>query len=240
MKPEVLEKYIAKDSELSIHSEYLKKLFVPSADIAISSNTPKKHESRFGGQALVANDFVWPKHEIGEYRFLGQINFKEIIDRPSILPDTGLLSLFYAYDEDGEIFWGDDGYILGYYWPKLDGLSLISSPSGKYSNSKKIILTGGLEIPRHEDLRNDWPFDTEILYGLAEDINPPEDYMLGYPSFYTLAYDPTPGTEWISLLTLTSYDEFDWCWHDGDKLMVFIESDKLVSKEFSHLKSDAG
>ena len=53
-------------------------------------------------------------------------------------------------------------------------------------------------------------------------------------------YDPTPGAEWISLLTVGSLDEFEWCWHDGDTLMVFIEPAKLEQKDFSHLKSDAG
>ncbi|WP_146390953.1 DUF1963 domain-containing protein [Allorhodopirellula solitaria] len=49
-------------------------------------------------------DFAWPAHDVGEYRFLGQIDFSEITDRPDSLPDSGLLSLFYAFDEDGEVF----------------------------------------------------------------------------------------------------------------------------------------
>ena len=44
----------------------------------------------------------------------------------------------------------------------------------------------------------------------------------------------------MSLITLMSNSELDWCWHDGDKLMVFIEKDKLLNKDFSCLKSDAG
>jgi len=64
--------------------------------------------------------------------------------------------------------------------------------------------------------------------------------MLGYPSHYSLMYDPTPGEDWVSLITLASYDEFEWCWHDADKLMVFIEKSKLEAKDFSNLKADAG
>ena len=95
-------------------------------------------------------------------------------------------------------------------------------------------------LPRHEDLRDDWPFDRDVLDQLTDAIDAPGEYLLGYPSFTSLAYDPTPGAEWISLLTVYSLDEFDWCWHDGDKLMVFIESEKLKKRDFSNLKSDAG
>ena len=66
-----------------------------------------------------------------------------------------------------------------------------------------------------------------------------EDYMLGYPSSCSLAYDPTPKGDWMSLLTLRSHDKFDWCWHD-DNLMIFIEKDKLKNADFSNLKTDAG
>jgi uncharacterized protein YwqG len=69
---------------------------------------------------VVPEGFQWPSHDLGEYRFLGQINFIEISSPPSMLPASGLLSLFYAYDEDGEIFWGDPGYVLAFYWENLE------------------------------------------------------------------------------------------------------------------------
>lgn len=237
MNPETLKNFIS-HYELSSHQDYLDKLIVPSVDISISSATALDHESRFAGAPLVPKDFVWPTHKEGQYKFLGQVNFSEITNRPDILPDTGLLSLFYAFDEEGEIFWGDDGYVIGYYWPNIDELSVLE-PTNSSLNAKKILLGGGIEIPRHEDLRQDWPFDTDALYGLQDLEGCCKDYLLGYPSYYTLGYDPTP-EGWMSLITLTSYDDFEWCWHDGDKLMVFIEKDKLLNKDFSNLKTDAG
>lgn len=239
MNPDKLRSFIEADHELFPHEVYLESIIRPCVDIYLSSDKPKDHESRFSGAPFVSKDFRWPSHEIGEYRFLGQINFSEIRNCPDTLPNEGLLSLFYAYDEDGEIFWGDDGYVLGFYWPNIDNLSLFPA-NKKTSNAKKILLQTGIEIPRHEDLREDWPFDTEVLYEIQELEGVCEDYMLGYPSYCTLAYDPTPGEEWVSLITLASYDEFDWCWHDGDKLMVFIEKSKLIEKDFSNLKADAG
>lgn len=64
--------------------------------------------------------------------------------------------------------------------------------------------------------------------------------LLGYPSHYSLSYDPTPGPQWVSLLALHSHDAFEWCWHGGDKLMVFIEQDGLAARDFGALQCDAG
>ncbi|MCP4325933.1 MAG: DUF1963 domain-containing protein [Alteromonadales bacterium] len=239
MNPEILENFINTDEELSPHKGYLNSITKISVDISFSNDEVKGYESRFGGNPLVSKEFVWPTHEEGEYRFLGQINFSEISQPAGLLPETGLLTLFYAYDEDGEIFWGDDGYVVGYFYPDINDLTVYTQVPTNLK-TKKIVFCNGIEIPRHEDLRKDWPFDTEALYDLPDLEGYCEDYLLGYPSFNTLAYDPTPSDEWVSLLTLTSYDEFEWCWHDGDKLMIFIEKEKLKNLDFSNLKTDAG
>ena len=98
------------------------------------------------------------------------------------------------------------------------------------------------DIPRYKELRDDWPLDSDAFCALAElahnDL--PRDYLLGYPSYFTLGYDPTPGPDWIQLLTLDSHEQFGWNWHDTAKLMVFIEKDRLARKDFSYLKCDAG
>lgn len=239
MNSESLENFIHDDSELSLHEDYLNSLIKPSVDISFSTDAPKIGESRFGGPPFVSKGFVWPSHEKGEYRFLGQINFSEIEERTKSLPCDGLLSLFYAYDEGGEVFWGDDGYVLGYYWPKTEDLALFAETDSNFE-AKKIVFTLGNEIPRQEDLRTDWPFQTDALYDLQDLEGYCEDYMLGYPSFYSLAYDPTPSDDWVSLITLASNDELGWNWHDGGKLMIFIEESKLQNKDFSGLITDAG
>jgi len=71
-------------------------------------------------------------------------------------------------------------------------------------------------------------------------LHPGQGYLLGYPLNTTLGYDPTPGPEWRSLLTLCSDDELEWCWHDGDWLVTFIEEQRLRAGDFSQVKSDAG
>lgn len=239
MNPEILGKFINENEVLSPHKGFLTSIIKPSVDISFSDDEAKDHGSRFGGTPLVSKNFIWPTHEEGEYRFLGQVNFSEISNCPEPLPKSGLLLLFYAYDEDCEIFWGDDGYVVAYFYPQTADLTLYRQESTNHK-ARKILFSQGIEIPRNEDLRNDWPFDTAVLYELPELESHREDYMLGYPSFYTLAYDPTPSDEWISLLTLSSNDGFEWCWNDGDKLMIFIEKEKLKNADFSSLKTDAG
>jgi uncharacterized protein YwqG len=237
---EVLENLITSNPALAPYKDYLLKTAKPSVEITITKQGPNKLESKFGGNPLVAPGFEWPVHATGEYRFLGHINFSEIVNRPETLPELGLLSLFYAQDEDGELYWGDDGYILGYYWPDLECLSVVKPPYKDGAKAKRIELRGGFDLPRHAELRDDWPFTDDVLDDNMEQLKLASDYMLGYPSFYSLAYDPNPGKDWCTLLTLDSHDQFDWCWHDGDKLMVFIEAKKLAARDFSYLKADAG
>lgn len=251
--PAQLDDLIARAPALAPHRERLLALARPSVAIRLTKGKPQDAGSRFGGQALVPPDFTWPtSHPIADYYFLGQINFSEIVDPPPGLPREGLLSLFYAMDAAFEVFWQDEGYVRGYYWPSVDGLRLMPQPENEAlrngdivlaNRSRKLQLSTGGDLPRHADLDVDWPADPaerEALQNALEEADLPEDYLLGYPSFDSLAYDPTPGPEWMPLLTVRSHEDLEWCWHDGDKLMVFIERDKLAVRDFSHLKADAG
>ena len=67
-----------------------------------------------------------------------------------------------------------------------------------------------------------------------------DDYLLGYPPGSSLAYNPLPGPEWTSLLTLRSHERLGWDWHDLGSLMVFAEERQLSVGNFSSLKCEAG
>lgn len=256
MNLDELETLIAANPELREHAYYLHTLIRPSVRIRINQERPTGVQSYFGGSPMVPADFAWPEHDVGLYYFLGQINFADIENRPAELPESGVLSLFYAdynpqSDNDGDIFWRDEGYVKAWYFEDLSQLVPMQAPHGRSVKAKSITLAGELDIPRHVDMLADCPFDPEVLEDALKvegEFPGPDasieslatDYLLGYPSYYSLAYDPTPGPEWVSLLTLHSHDAFEWCWHDGDKLMVFIERDKLQARDFSVLACDAG
>ena len=234
----------ATQAGLGAYSEFIRQATKETVDVRIVSGTAGLLESRFGGAPALPPGFEWPKHDLGRYQFLGQINFSEIESAPPPLPSSGLLSLFFATDPDGEIFWGDPGYVLGYYFHDVADLVPQASPEEPDPHVCKIALESSVGLPSSPDLKLEYPFSGEdedrFFYELPEKINAPTDYLLGYPSFNTLAYDPTPEGDWISLITLRSHEQLDWCWHDGDKLMVFIERQKLEGRDFSNLNCDAG
>ena len=233
-----LREIVASSDLVATHTDFVLSLAKPCVRITLSDRvTPGR--SRFGGHPCVPGDFQWPTCDIGTYRFLGQIDFGEIINRPRTLPDSGLLSLFYAFSEDEDQFWHDD-YIRGFYWSDLESFSDFKSPTEDVPAPQAIKLIGEMDIPRHWELLKNSPFDYKTWNRFTRLLETNDNYLLGYPSFTSLAYDPTPEGDWISLLTVHSLPQFDWCWHDGDKLMVFIEQKELRQQSFNQLKSDAG
>lgn len=237
-----LEEHLKQDSNFAPHLDWILNLTKPCVNIKVTDLPALAHNSRFGGQPFVPDTFVYPKHEQGQYEFLGQINFSEIQPmQNSTLPSEGLLSLFYAFDQGENIFWRDEDYVIAYYWKSTSDFDLIIPPLSPLAcPAKNLSFNHGIDIPRDIYMREDWPFDSGLLTDFIEKLELSEDYLLGYPSYYSLGYDPTPATDWTSLITLTSYDAFNWCWHDADKLMVFIQKDKLAELDFSKLKADAG
>lgn len=238
---------IIEQSHIASHKEYLSQVLRPAIDILRNTDAqPRLGCSRFGGAPDLPVGSEWPTYETKPYRFLGQINFTEIASTEGGLPSKGLLSLFVAdYNDDGdsylEVF--EDGYIHGIYIPETTNLETIMLPHSDIGKTIVIEFSTTIDIPYDEYQLKDWPFDevqSDIYTEIRNSLHKSLDYLLGYPSHSTLAYDPTPGEEWIPLLTVDSDDSLDWCWHDGDKLMIFIETERLKNLDFSMLRSDAG
>ncbi len=242
-------------SELAEHGEYLRGIVRPSIEIVRTESAKSLGCSRLGGVPDLPSGVEWPSHVLDAeqvertdtsrrpYRFLGQINFFEVTS--SQLPTRGLLSLFVQYDPEGELefFWQDEGFVYAHYSADIHDLSPLSPPASvDCATETSIALYSGIDIPYDEYQRKDWPFEFDKLRDsyrqLRDALHESGEYLLGYPSYFSLGYDPTPGQDWLSLLTLGSDD--DWCWHDGDNLMVFIRRAQLVKKDFSALRADAG
>lgn len=254
MDLKTLEKHLDASPLLQAHKPYFLNLAQPAVAIRLGKARGEALQSRFGGQPMVPAGFAWPEHPDGHYLFVGQINFADLPegpDRPAGLPGSGLLSLFYGFDEDDAIFWRDKDYLKAFYWPNIGDMHEIQAPHRWVTDSLALQFENCIDLPRHEELRQDWPVDFDELHdwfgALEENGDLPRDYLLGRPSWDSLGYDPTPDLEeypssshWRSLLTLQSHQEFNWCWQDGARLMAFIEDDKLRAQDFSRLQVDCG
>ncbi len=224
---------------------FLRDIAQPAIELRASDQPATPHASRFGGAPYVPPGFQWPQHEIGHYRFLGQFNLNEISQTDLSLPASGLLSFFYVYDEDGAVSWHDEGYLKAYYWDDFSHFALQEMGEHIHFNpAQSLELIHAIHLPSKRELRASWPFDDEAageyFTYLVEKVNHFPHYLLGYPSYRSLGYDPLPGADWTSLLCLGSNVNLNWSWHDGKKLLLFIEKSCLRAADFSRLQCDAG
>jgi uncharacterized protein YwqG len=238
---------LLEQSPIANQQEYLQRHLRPAIDILRSSAANRLGSSRYNGSPDLPAGFEWPMHHLGPYRFLAQLNFAEIHDINAGLPNHGLLSLFVADDPTGEFefCWGEPGYIHAEFFSEPTALVTTQPPDAMaFGSSWPICYRSTLDLPFDQDQADVWPFTTDELLAqydsLRNALHESEDYLLGYPSHCSLAYNPTPGPEWISLFTAHSDDALEWCWHDGDKLMIFIERERLQQCDFANLRSDAG
>jgi len=203
--------------------------------------------SKLGGAPDLSASMLWPEHRLGPYRFIVQIDLRDLPNNDHGLPDRGMLSFFYAHDEDGESFWGDPDYVRVYYFDDVAALEPRKPPPPvDFGSSLRVHVQTSSELPPwpwSHAARNAWPIPEPLrdnYQELRSRLHPSGRYLMGYPDNSTLAYDPTPGPEWCSLLTLCSDDNLEWLWHDGDWLVTFIERQRLREGDFSQIKADAG
>ncbi|NUP06053.1 MAG: DUF1963 domain-containing protein [Polyangiaceae bacterium] len=232
---------------LAEHSAHLREIARPSIQIVTTEGASARCGSKLGGAPDVPGDFEWPRHPHGLYRFIGQVNLADIPDGPHELPRGGLISFFYAHDEEGESFWQDPDYVRVYRFDRLDALHPVEPPEiVSLGSSQPIRLELGTDVPpwpSTDSAEALWPIaksQRSAYWDLRVRLHPGIGYLLGYPFNTTLGYDPTPGPDWQSLLTLGSDDALAWCWHDGDWLVTFIERQRLHAGDFSKIASDAG
>lgn len=244
--PNLLEEKIIQ-FEFEDHRDFLLKIAKPSIELSSSPDSTGFGCSKFGGEPDLPASFEWPVHSLGFYRFIGQIDLSELPRAHESVPSKGLLLFFYAHDEAGEAFWGDPDFIKVFHFEMNDEIRSVSPPvEVAFGAASGIRFEAGFDLPswpRNDLEKERWPIEAskrDAYWDLRCALHPGIGHLFGFPFNTTLAYDPTPGPEWVSLITLSSEDAFDWCWHDGDWLVAFIESDRLRQGDFSVIKADAG
>lgn len=240
------------EPELLPYLDYINSKIRPSIDITLL-DTPitALGQSRFGGKADLPEGTPWPTHPYGPYRFIGQINFSELTPPNNLLPPTGLLSLFFAFDKEDRTFWQDPDYVIGLYTPEGTPLKTQEIPDDLKDShpetSLRIAFKNTFSIPQDRfHVNGDWPFEPrsdedDAWYNIASEQHTTGAHLLGYPRNNCFSYDPAfEGKDIPVLITLRSFEQLNWCWHDGDRLVVFQDREKLINRDFSGLISDAG
>ncbi|TNE91795.1 MAG: DUF1963 domain-containing protein [Deltaproteobacteria bacterium] len=244
MNQDGLDDALDQAAAIAAHPEWIRAAARPIVGLLPSTGPASVGRSRLGGEPDLPPGTPWPHHPGGPYRFVAQINFAEMWSRPAELPSKGLLSLFVADDDEQSVFWQEKHYTFAIFTPDPSGLVRHEPPPGLGAQPALAVrfLDPEIDLPRDDVQREDWPdgLAEPLVAWWRQQVTPHGAYLLGYPAVSTLAYDPTPGPEWISLLTLASVEELGWCWHDGDYLHVFIERERLARADFSNLAADAG
>lgn len=232
---------------LDKYRTHLSRIARPSVEILVAKTPPTIGCSKFGGMPDLPAGFEWPQHKLGPYRFIGQFHLGDLPAGPLCLPETGLLSFFYAHDDNGESFWGDPDYVRAYRFDRLDALGPVAPPEAvRFGATTTLSFQLGADVPPwpwDDAAIEQWPINEtqrDAYWELRCKLHPSGRYLGGYPFNTSLAYDPTPSPEWRSLLTLASDHDLAWCWHDDDWLVTFIEEQRLQAADFSRIRSDAG
>ncbi|CAN0603540.1 unnamed protein product, partial [Ectocarpus sp. 12 AP-2014] len=113
---------IAGKYDLDQKDDYLRSIMLPAIKIEQATVFDVKGLSKYGGNPLVPENFEWPRHKFGDYRFIAQFNLSELPPGENQLPKKGLLSIFVAYNEENTMAWTDDNYAKVFYFENIEDL----------------------------------------------------------------------------------------------------------------------
>lgn len=232
---------------LGAHRDFVLGLARPTVELVPVDDVDRRVGTRLGGAPDVPAGFPWPRTAEGVYRFVAQIRLEDLSPDPTRegLPERGLLSFFYAADYDA--WWRDADFVRVFWFRDADGLVRADPPTFvAFPFCLRSRLVPGQDVPpwpRTATARAAWPLDASLedaWWDLRRRLHPSGRYLFGFPLNRSLAYDPTPGPGWRSLLTLDSSEALKWSWRDDAWLVTFIESERLRAHDFSAIRADAG
>lgn len=211
--------------------------------------------SKFGGRPDLPSDVDWPSCELGLLNFVCQINLHELAGSQisTQLPRTGLLSMFVYQNSQ-------TGIQPGVH--KIEGMTQLFYSTGNLSRRKApptIDPELGIRPACRLSMWESWdlPDDVESVNAddrkrfseieeyceqyredyklglLRRDLDPLHNsYLMGYPRHYRCSGAPNAGPTRTHLLSLSSDDQPGWCWCDGDRICVHVETDNINDNSF--------
>ena len=236
---------IAGKYDLDQKDDYLRSIMLPAIKIEQATVFDVKGLSKYGGNPLVPENFEWPRHKFGDYRFIAQFNLSELPPGENQLPKKGLLSIFVAYNEENTMAWTDDNYAKVFYFENIEDLKAYDNPNFPDKYSLDVIFKQEVDIPFKPELyRTKGLNKRQVNYVCTKVLEQTDkkydSYLLGYPYYNSLKAYPRENENWTSLLTLRYQSGFGLYWNGRGYLMLFIEKEKLAKRDFSNVKSNAG
>ncbi|SIQ30804.1 DUF1963 domain-containing protein [Maribacter ulvicola] len=231
--------------DLDQKETFLRSIMLPAIAINQATVFDEKGISKYGGNPLVPDNFEWPKHEFGDYRFIAQFHLSEIPPGDHHLPKKGLLSIFVAYDDENTVAWTDDNYAKVFYFENVEDLKPYDNPNFPDKYTLDVVFKQEVDIPFKPELYPTKGLNKKQMNYICSKVleqtdKKYESYILGYPFYNSLDADPRENDDWTSLLTLRYQSGFGLYWNDRGYLMLFIEKEKLAKGDFSNIKSNAG
>ncbi|WP_226682870.1 YwqG family protein [Sutcliffiella horikoshii] len=228
----------------------LNKIKTDEIDIPLGS-------SKIGGSPDLPSGCEFPQYEDDHLTFMLQVNLSEAkpYDKDNLLPESGILYLFYEALEQPWGFDGDEGcFKVLYFDGDMEELERKKSPSSRtefvefpaFQLSFETIVTLP-ESPEKLDFADD---DEEANYfDFRQELVQPEDrdgkvvpahYMLGAPMsiqndvFEELFED---GKDPVLLFQIDSDEELaDVMWGDSGMLYFCMEKEDLMEKRFDRVR----
>ncbi|CAG9620362.1 YwqG family protein [Sutcliffiella rhizosphaerae] len=211
--------------------------------------------SKIGGSPDLPEEWEFPRNKESNLTFMLQVNLKDAkqFDKNNVLPDIGILYLFYDVEEQPWGFEDEEGcFTVLYYNGDFSKLKRKDNPiKGEFSSlpSFNIAFESMVSIPEYledinflneEEEENYWEFRQALMQPEDENgIMESAHYMLGAPMniqndvFEELFED---GEDPVLLFQIDSdEEELGLMWGDSGMLYFCMEKEDLLKKQFDRV-----
>ena len=230
---------------LAAHADKILRLALPAVAVTSARAAEAKlpfGASKFGGGPDLPPGAEWPVFEGRPHAFLAQFNLAELSASFACreLPNAGLLSVFYAPDEEDDRDSDPKGSFGVFHFTGGAKLSR-RLPSDNAFRSCRLTFAEALVLPDLDSpWRKDLGFGNDDELGdayqvdVAGFVEGTEHRVLGYPA--PVQGDILGKKTVRHLLTIGSDDNAGWMWGDGGALYFTLSEPDLKAGRFDRVR----